>query len=302
LFLNIKEIDKHTSINRLAKVFGYSRSSYYHYKYYRRKDNTRKAEIVKSMIKIYNNSYGTYGSPRITLALRREGYMVARRTIHNYMKELNIQSIVHKKFRYKKTNFKDYAYLRLKNIAKDTDVNDVNVVWTQDVTYIKLSDGTNAYLASVIDYYSRKVIAYELSRSMTTDLILRVLDSAYKERKPKKGIILHSDKGAQYRSDKYKDFAMRHGAVCSYTRIVFSCADNAGQESFHASLKKECLYQFKPQSFDDTKKIIFRYIDGFYNARRLHSAIGYKAPDEFEKELKISKRLKKLKGEEDIEN
>lgn len=293
--MNIDSIHKGTSINRLARVFGYSRSSYYHCKYYRKKDNTRKAQIVKTMIKIYNNSYGTYGSPRLTLALRKEGYIVARRTIQNYMRELNIQSVVHKKFRYKKSNFKDYAYLRLKNIAKDTDVNDVNQVWTQDVTYIKLNDGTNAYLASVIDYYSRKVISYELSKSMATDLILRVLDRAYRMRKPKHGLILHSDKGAQYRSDKYKDFAYRHKAVCSYTRIVFSCADNAGQESFHASLKKECLYQFKPQSFDDTKKIIFRYIDGFYNVRRLHSTIGYKSPDEFERELKEKKKLEKLK-------
>lgn len=245
------------------------------------------------MINIYNNSYGTYGSPRLTLALRKEGYIVARRTIHNYMKELNMSSIVHKKFRYKKTNFRDYAYLRLKNIAKDTNVDDINKVWTQDVTYIKLNDGTNAYLASVMDYYSRKVIAYELSKNMTTDLILRVLNMAYKYRKPGSGLILHSDKGAQYRSDKYKDFAYHHKAVCSYTRIVFSCADNAGQESFHASLKKECLYQFKPKDFDETKKVIFRYIDGFYNVRRLHSKLGYKSPDEFERELKEKKRQEK---------
>ena len=246
------------------------------------------------MIDIYNKSYGTYGAPRLTTAIRKEGYDVSKKTIYNYMKELNMCSIVHKKFRYKKSNFRDYAYLRLKNVAKDTDVNDINVVWTEDITYVKLNDGTNAYLASVMDYYSRKVIAYELSKSMTTDLILRVLDNAYKIRKPSGHIILHSDKGAQYRSDKYKNFAYTHKAICSYTRIVFSCADNASQESFHASLKKECLYQFKPQSFDDTKKIIFRYIDGFYNTRRLHSTLGYKSPDEFERELKERKKLEKM--------
>ena len=240
------------------------------------------------MIEIYNNSYGTYGSPRLTYALREEGFNVSRKTIHNYMKELNICSIVHRKFKYKKTNFKDYEYLKLKNIAKDSDVNNINQVWTQDVTYVKLNDGTNAYLASVMDYYSRKVIAYELSKSMTTDLIVRVLKKAYELRKPKNGLILHSDKGAQYRSDKYKDFAYNHKAVCSYTRIVFSCADNATQESFHASFKKEFLYQRKPQSFEDTKQLVFRYIDGFYNVRRLHSTLGYKSPDAFERSLKNS--------------
>lgn len=276
-------------MSRLSRTFGYSRSSYYHIMNYKYRDNTRKTNIIRQMLEIYDRSYGTYGSPRLTYALREEGYEISRKTVYNYMKQLNISAVTFKKFRYKKTNFSDYEYLKLKNIAKDTEVSDVNQIWTQDVTYIKLNDGTNAYLASVMDYYSRKVIAYELSRSMTTDLILRVLDTAYKERKPGNGLILHSDKGAQYRSDKYKDFAMHHRAICSYTRIVFSCADNASQESFHASLKKECLYQMKPKSFEDTEKLIFRYIDGFYNKRRLHSSLGYKSPDNFENELKLRK-------------
>ena len=258
----------------------------------------KKANIIRHMLMIYDKSYGTYGSPRITYALREEGYIVSRKTVYNYMKELNIRAVTYKKFRYKKTNFRDYEYLRLKNFAKDTKVDGINQIWTQDVTYIKLCDGTNAYLASVMDYYSRKVIAYELSRNMTTDLILRVLNSAYEIRKPKEGLILHSDKGAQYRSDKYKDFAYHHRARCSYTRIVFSCADNASQESFHASLKKECLYQLKPKSFEDTKNIIFRYIEGFYNQKRLHSSLGYKSPDRFERELKKKMLMEKKQGQE----
>lgn len=259
---------------------------------YKPREKTRKIKIIKELLSIYENSHGTYGSPRITYALRKSGYVIDRKTVYNYMKELNIRSITHKKFRYKKTNFRDYAYLKLKNIAKETEVKDINMVWTQDITYIKLNDGTNAYLASVMDYYSRKVIAYELCRNMTTDLILRVLNRAYEERKPRCGLILHSDKGSQYRSDKYKNFAFTHRAMCSYTRIVFSCADNASQESFHASLKKECLYQVKPKSFEETQLLIFRYIDGFYNSKRLHSHLGYKSPEAFEKELKLSKEGK----------
>ena len=174
---------------------------------YKPREKTRKIKVVKEMLSIYENSHMTYGSPRITYALRNIGYVIDRKTVYNYMKELNIRSITYKKFRYKKTNFRDNAYLRLKNVAKDTEVNNINQIWTQDVTYIKLNDGTNAYLASVMDYYSRKVISYELCRNMTTDLILRVLNKAYEERKPRSGLILHSDKGAQYRSDKYKNFA-----------------------------------------------------------------------------------------------
>lgn len=272
-------------INRLSRVFGFSRSSFYHIKCYRPKENVRKTVVIKHMLSIYDSSHGTYGSPRLTLALRKEGIHVARRTVANYMRELNLKSIMFKRFRYKKTNFKDNAYALLKNVAKDVNVNRINQVWTQDVTYLKLSDGSNAYLASVMDLYSRKIIYYELSRGMTADLICRVLYNAYKIRKPGKGLILHSDKGAQYRSDKYKNFAYEHKAICSYTRIVFSCADNACQESFHASFKKECFYQRKPQTFEETRALVFRYIDGFYNPKRLHSKLGYKSPDQFEKEF-----------------
>ena len=109
------------------------------------------------------------------------------------------------------------------------------------------------------------------------------------ERKPHRGLILHSDKGAQYRSDRYKDFAYHHKAVCSYTRIVFSCADNASQESFHASLKKECLYQRKPQSYEETMTHRFRYIEGSYNPKRFHSKLGFKSTDTFERDLKLKK-------------
>lgn len=237
------------------------------------------------MLRIYNESHGTYGAPRLTIALREEGIHIARRTVQKYMGKLNIHSISWKKFKYKRTTFKnEYKYLH--NYLRETNVDRLNKVWTQDVTYVKLKDGTNAYLASVMDLYSRKIIYYELSKTMTADLIVRVLREAYKIRKPGEGLILHSDKGAQYRSDKYKSFARYHRATCSYTRIVFSCADNACQESFHASFKKECLYHLKPQSFEDTKMLVFRYIDGFYNNQRLHSSIGYMSPEKFEEDIR----------------
>lgn len=251
------------------------------------------------MLDIYHSSHGTYGAPRITFSLRKEGIMVTRRTVQNYMRELNIKSITFKKFRYKKTNFRDYQYMRLKNLVKDTEIKKPNQVWTQDVTYIKLSDGSNAYLASVMDLYSRKIICHELSRGMTTDLILRVLNNAFIIRKPEKGLILHSDKGAQYRSERYKIFAYDHSALTSYTRIVFSCADNAAQESFHASFKKECFYQQKPKTFEETKELVFRYIEGFYNEKRIHSKLGYISPNQYERNYYA--RQRKLLEEKKVE-
>ena len=241
------------------------------------------------ILKIYFNSHSTYGIRKIYFILRKEGIVISRKTVQNYMRELNIKSIVYKKFKVKKSFFKEYEYKNLKNHIKDLAINDINQVWTQDITYLKLKNGSFAYLASVIDLYSRKVIAYEVSKSMSTDLVIRVLKKAVETRKPKRGIIFHSDKGSQYRSMEYKNFCYEHNAIRSYTRICFSCADNAVQESFHATFKKECFYQIKPLDFEETKELVCRYIDGFYNPSRIHSSIKYFSPNEFEESDKKSK-------------
>ncbi len=106
-----------------------------------------------------------------------------------------------------------------------------------------------------------------------------------KERNPSPGLISHSDKGSQMRSKLYRDFLRKHNIVPSYTSLNHSCDENAAQESFHASLKKECLYQHKIYSFEDAYKYIYDYIEGFYNPIRLHSSIGYLSPNQFESRL-----------------
>ena len=119
----------------------------------------------------------------------------------------------------------------------------INQVWTTDITYIKTINEGTFYLISYIDYYSKKVVSWGLFINQKTDKILIVLKNAIKIRKPNPGLICHSDKGSQFRSKNYRLFLNKNNFIFSYTSLNHSCDENAAQESFHASLKKECIYQ-----------------------------------------------------------
>ena len=133
-----------------------------------------------------------------------------------------------------------------------------------------------------MDYYSKKVVAWNLFENQKTDVILSVLKIAIKKRNPSPGLICHSDKGSQFRSKLYRSFLRNNNIVFSYTSLNHSCDENAAQESFHSLLKKEWLYQKKLYTFEDAYREIYNYIEGFYNPIRIHSSIGYLSPNDFE--------------------
>ena len=122
------------------------------------------------------------------------------------------------------------------NLIKDINISQPNQVWTTDITYIKLKDNSFVYLSSIIDLYSRKVIAWNIGTNMKT-LVLETLENAFKVRGNPKNVIIHSDKGSQYRSQKFREAILKHHCLFSYTSLNHSCDENANQESFHATLK-----------------------------------------------------------------
>ena len=200
---------------------------------------------------------------------------------------LGIRSIVSKRFPHRKSNMTDNEKALIINLIKDLKVTKINQVWTTDITYIKTINEGTFYLISYIDYFSKKVIAWNLFSDQKTDKIISVLKDALKKRKPNPGLIVHSDKGSQMRSKLYRDFLTFHNLVFSYTELDHSCDQNAAQESFHASLKKEKLYQIKIYTYEDAYKAIYDYIEGFYNPIRIHSSIGYLSPNVFEKSTSL---------------
>lgn len=196
---------------------------------------------------------------------------------------LGIKSIISKSFPKKISRITSSEKALIINLIKELNITHLNQVWTTDITYIKtINDGT-FYLITYLDLYSKKVISWGLFPNQKTDKIISVLSSAIKARKPSPGLICHSDKGTQFRSKLYRDFLKKENIIFSYTSLNHSCDENASQESFHALLKKECIYLKKIFTFEDAYREIYDYIEGFYNPIRVHSSIGYLSPIEFEK-------------------
>ena len=201
------------------------------------------------------------------------------------MKTLGIKSIVAKKFPKKISRITDKEKNNIVNLIKDLDITHINQVWTTDITYIKTIHEGTFYLISFIDYFSKKVVAWGLFDYQKSEQIITILKKGIEERKTSPRLIIHSDKGSQLRSKEYRRFLSKHNFVFSYTSLNHSCDENAAQESFHALLKKEWLYQTKLYNYEDAYREIYNYIEGFYNPIRIHSSIGYVSPVEFEKSL-----------------
>lgn len=195
---------------------------------------------------------------------------------------LGIRSIVHKKFKKRKSSMSEKEKTLIVNLVKNLKITRINQVWTTDISYILTNDGTY-YLISFMDLYSRRIVAWELRKDQKTESIIAVLDEAIKKRKPKPGLIIHSDKGTQFRSDLYRSKLRKHNFVFSYTSLNHSCDENSWQESFHGLLKREYLYQKKLYTYEDAYRVIYDYIEGFYNPIRMHSALNYLSPIDFEK-------------------
>ena len=196
---------------------------------------------------------------------------------------LGIKSIVSKRFPKRTSNLTKHEKLLIVNLIKDLDITRINQVWTTDITYIHtVHDGT-FYLITFIDYFSKRVISWGLFDQQKTKQVLIVLEQAVQSRNPLPGLIVHSDKGSQMRSKIYRAYLSKHHIVFSYTSLNHSCDENAAQESFHASLKKECIYQQTLYTFEDAQRAIHNYIEGLYNPKRVHSSIGYLSPIQFEK-------------------
>lgn len=195
---------------------------------------------------------------------------------------LGIKSIVTKRFPKKKTRLTDEEKSNIVNLIKNINITHLNQVWTTDITYINTINEKTFFLVSYLDYYSKKVVAWNLFENQKTDVILSVLKIAIEKRNPSPGLICHSDKGSQFRSKLYRSFLRNNNIVFSYTSLNHSCDENAAQESFHSLLKKEWLYQKKLYTFEDAYREIYNYIEGFYNPIRIHSSIGFLSPNDFE--------------------
>lgn len=268
------------SVAEMCRVFKVSRSGYY--RWLKRGPSRREVDNRKldaEIREIYNHNKGRYGSPKITQELKDRGWKVSKNRVAKRMREMGLRSIIRRKFRVttdSKHNFPVAPNLLERNFTADGP----NKVWVSDITYLATCSGW-LYLTVIIDLFSRLVVGWALSSSLSHDMVVTALKRAIRGRRPGNGLIFHSDRGVQYACTDFRKELGKHGFVQSMSRKG-NCWDNAVAESFFGVLKTELVYHTRYEGHQDTLHSIFEYIEVFYNRERRHSTIGYLTPVEYE--------------------
>jgi putative transposase len=222
-----------------------------------------------------------YGRPRITVELRRRGWQVNHKRVRRIMREDNLLCLRKRKFVL--TTDAHHNLRVYPNLAGEMELTGLDQLWIADITYIRL-ESEFVYLAVVLDAYSRRVIGWALDRNLEDDLAIAALKMAFRHRKPAEGLTHHSDRGVQYASNDYTGLLKEHGVRISMSRSG-NPYDNATCESFMKTLKYEEVYRQDYRDLAEARASIERFVEKVYNAKRLHSALGYRPPIEFERSL-----------------
>ncbi|MBE9879901.1 IS3 family transposase [Enterococcus casseliflavus] len=269
-------------VKQMCTVLEAPKSSYYDWK--KKKPSKRKSEnkrLNRLISGIYFENKGIYGAPKIHKILVGRGESLSLKKVQILMRKLGLRSVTLKKYKPgKQVKVKSEGRKNLLN--QDFTTTSINQKWVTDITYIhSLKDGWT-YLSTIQDLHTKKVIGWKFGKQMTKELVIETLDHALLHQTPSENLIIHSDLGSQYTSEAYEaklnELNIRHSFSrkgCPY--------DNAGIESFHASLKKEEVYPSKAyENFEAAHLALFQYIEGFYNRKRIHSSINYLTPNQME--------------------
>ena len=270
---------RRVSVSGMLKKLGVSRSGYRAFLNHKPSNMQQRKESVKKEIKtIYDDSKQNYGAPKITKELQKSGEVISERTVGKYMKEMGIRAQWVKPWT---TTTRDSDFSKeLHNILNEQFNPDrPNAVWCTDITYIWTRDGF-VYLTSIMDLYARKIIAWTLSDNMEVSCVINTINKAKERRNTDLPLIIHSDRGSQYVSKAYREATEKYQLSYSHTGYPY---DNACIESFHSLIKREWLNRFAIADFNQAYRLVFEYIETFYNTVRSHSHCGYMSPNEFEK-------------------
>ncbi|WOQ17822.1 IS3 family transposase [Raineyella sp. W15-4] len=264
----------------MCDQLGVSRSGYYKWRSISPSEREHADAKLSRLIKGYFDALaGNPGVRRIHAELAAAGYYVGRRRVWRLMRALGLQGR-HPRVWKRTTEPGDRPVPAPDLIARDFSAKKPNQKWCGDITYIKTWNGW-AYLATVIDLHSRKVVGWALDTHMRTSLVTDALDMAVKHRRPPRRVIFHSDRGTQYTSQDFAAYCKKHKIRRSLGRTGI-CYDNAVSESFFASYKKELIHTRPWPDLQSLKKATFSWIEEYYNRTRRHSALEYLTPEEFE--------------------
>jgi putative transposase len=272
------------TIERMTELARLSRASYYRFE--RRPESPAADMDLRDAIQRIALQWPSYGRRRVTHELRRRGWTVNAKRVYRLMREDNLLCVRKRKFVL--TTDSHHGRKVYPNLARQMVLTDVDQLWVADITYIRLQEEF-VFLAVILDAFSRRVIGWALDRHMEGDLTLSALRMALSHRVIEAGLVHHSDRGSQYASIDYTDLLKHHGIAISMSRKG-NPWDNAACESFIKTLKYEEVHRSEYRDLAGARSEIHTFLEKIYNRRRLHSALGYMPPAEFESNLFARKK------------
>jgi transposase InsO family protein len=271
-------------IAELCDTLQVSRSGYHAW---RKRETSVRAQANAALLPLieeaFKKSRQTYGSPRIVQSLRQRGQRCGRNRIARLMRQENWRSQTKRRFRVSLTDSNHDLPIAPNRLREVTPPLRRDAVWVADITYVPTGEGW-LYVAGVLDRHTRRCVGWSMDDTLATTLPLAALEMALTHRQPSGGLVHHSDRGVQYASEAYRQKLAQAGVVPSMSRRG-NCYDNAVMESFWSSLKRELVHRAQFATRAQARAAIFEWIEIFYNRERLHSALGYQSPVDFENQL-----------------
>jgi putative transposase len=279
------------SVERACRLLKVSASGYYAWQQrqtYPQLESDEKV-LVAQISTVFEESRRTYGSPRVTAALHQQGIACNRKRVARLMRKHGLVAKYRRRRRFKTTDSRHGLPIAPNRLNRDFSAERPNEKWVADITYIDTTEGW-LYLALVLDVFSRKIVGWAMETHLETALVEQALRMALRQRQPARDELLHhSDRGGQYASLTYQELLEAYRITVSMSRTA-DPYDNALMESCIGTLKTECADHRFP-SRQVARSELFAYLEGWYNRRRLHSALGYVSPDQFEQRFHLDKLL-----------
>ena len=263
----------------MCDALSVSPSGYYAWR--SRPESARKIanrELLGDIRRVHAHHRGRYGAPRIHAELRAEGQTVSRKRVERVMRRHGIRAQAPRRYRVCTTDSKHSLPIAANLLDRNFVAEKPDQVWLADITYIPTGEGW-LYLAVILDLFTRKVVGWAMREHMRAELTMAALTMAIQRRRPGPGLIHHSDRGSQYAAGDYRKILQAAAITQSMSRKA-NCWDNAPMESFFGTLKTELVHQCEYPDRDAARRDLFAYIEGYYNRRRIHSAIGYITPEQ----------------------